>query len=134
MRQPLLSWGLPFSTKSLTMKYLIVLLTLYLSSCAKEIVPQGRHGVKIISWDEDADGLITASWKYPDGRVGGTDWTEEKWIHVLIDEQRYWPECADEECTWVCWPEIREKNGGKCWRHFPIPELESIDKSLTNPL
>jgi len=89
-----------------------------------------EFGVQITSWDIDNEGLITAGWRYKDGREGGTDWTKKKWIPILIEEQRHWPECSDNECHWVRPPDQDEGWEGKCWRHFPIP---GEDEPLFSP-
>lgn len=86
------------------------------------------EGIKVISWDKDEDGLITASWEYLDGRVSGTDWTDRENIPKLIEETRSWPECADSVCHWVRPPTQDKGWEGKCWRHFPILEAEEEPK------
>lgn len=84
-------------------------------------------GVRFTSYDVDFDGLVTASWVYPDHRIGGTDWTDSENIGLLVNEQRDWKVCLDGECMHVIPPDRESKYHGKCWRHFPIPEI--VDES-----
>ena len=89
------------------------------------------QGTRVLYYDIDEDSLITASWEYPDGRIGGTDWTDADGFVYEIGEQRSWPECSDSACRHVRPP---DQEDNKCWRHYPIPDLEPINKSLTDHL
>lgn len=93
-----------------------------------EVTMKGnRISVKIIEWDIDPDGLITAEWEYSDGRRGGTDWTDLKWIPVLIEDQSHLPKCTNNTCDKVT-------DEGECWRHRPIPEHQSVLDNITESL
>lgn len=96
------------------------------SSCTKDLTLQKspEAGVKMIDWIVDPDGLVAASWEYPDGRIGGTDFTDDINVPYLIDEQRNWPECTNNECAQVT-------QQGECWRHKPIPELINYSVCLS---
>lgn len=93
----------------------VFLFTVLSTSCSKDlmIIDTHEHGVKMIDWLVDPDGLVAASWEYPDGRTGGTDFTDDINVPYLIDEQRTWPECTNLEC-------VRVTLQGECWRHRPI--------------
>lgn len=85
-----------------------------------------KMNVKFLSYDVDSDDLVTASWEYSDHRIGGTDWTDSKNVGLLVNEQRHWKACMDTECLWVVPPNRESEYHGKCWRHFPIPEIKEL--------
>lgn len=99
------------------MKHLLLLLLAALFACnpAHVALQSQVKGVRIIRLGIDRDGLVTASWVYPDRRIGGTDWTYRDTMLVMIEQQRTWPKCL--KCRHVTQNTI-------CWRHFPIPELK----------
>lgn len=101
--------------KTVLVTVALLLFSILFASCSKDlmIVETHQHGVKMIEWLVDPDGYVSAEWEYPDGRTGGTDFTDEINVPYLIDEQRPWPECANLECR-------RVTLEGECWRHDPI--------------
>ena len=70
------------------MKKLFVLLcAVVLTMCTKTV------DIEALSKQTDPERFVQATRKYPDGRIGGIDWTTPELLPVVIEEQRSWPKC-----------------------------------------
>ena len=86
------------------MRYLFSIIMILLASCTKE----GSPGVVMTEWIVAADGTVSAAWIYPDGRIGGTDFTDAAEIPAIIEGLRDVPHCT--RC-------MRITSEITCWEH-----------------